>query len=135
MGVGGAGPPEHLHGGFDMSDFNHGWPLGSNMAGQPAYNSPEINFGSLQPPSMNQGFNPLNPPHTVAQQHPWNPSNHFAPSNPSFNNFGSPKLFGAAAFSNTANLASLGQQNQFSGASINNQSNGPLSGTQMVGGG
>src|SRR5258706_1467913 len=131
MSLGGAGPAEQLHGGFDMSDFTPGWPLGSNMAGQPAYNSPEINFGGMQP----HGYNTLNPPHTAAQQHQWNSGSHFAPSNPSLNNFGSPKSFDPTAFSNAANLAGLGRQNQFSGATVNNQSNGPLSGTQMVGGG
>ena len=116
-GLGGAPSP-----GFDMFDFNHCWPLASNMAGQPANNSPEINFGGSQPPSMDQGFNPLIPSHSVAQQHQWNPGNHFPPSNPSLNNFGSPIVFDPTAFSNAVNVAGLGQQNHFSGATANNQS-------------
>ena len=93
---------EYLHGGFNMFDFNYGWPLESNMAGQPAYAFPEFNFGGSQLPS----------PH----------------------NFGSPEVFDPTAFSNTANVVGLGRQDQSSGATVNNQSNGPLSGTQMVGG-
>ena len=118
-----------------MFDFNHVWPLGSNMAEQPAYSFPEFNFEGSQPPSMNQGFNPLTPSQPVAQQHQWNPSNPFPPRNPSLNNLGSPKVFDSTAFSNAANVAGLGQHNQLSGATVNNQSNGPLSGTQMVGAG
>ena len=105
-----------------MSEFNHGWPLGSNMAGQPAYSFPEINFGGSQPPSTNQGFNPLILSHPVAQQHRWNTSNHFPPSNPSLNNFGSRKVFDPTAFSSAANVAGLEQPNQLSGATTSNQS-------------
>ncbi len=121
-GLGGAAPPEHLHGGFDNFYFNHGWLPESNIAGQPAHNFPEINVGGSQPPSMNQGFNSLIPSHTVAQEHQWNPGNRFAPSNPSLNNFGSPNVFDPTAFSTAANVAGLGKQNQFSGATANNQS-------------
>ena len=105
-----------------MLNFNHGWPLGSNMTRQSAYNSPGINFGASQPPSMNQGFNPLIPSHSVAQPDQWDPGNHFPPSDPSLNNFGLPKVFDSTAFSNVANVAGLGQQNQFSCATANNQS-------------
>ena len=103
------------------------------MAGQPAYNPPEVNFGVPQPPSMSQGFNSLILPHTVAQQHQWNSGNHFPPSDRSLNNFGSPKLFDPAGFSNAAILAGLRQQNQFPGATVNDQSSIPLYGTQMMG--
>jgi len=90
------------------------------MAGQPAYPSPQINFGVLQPPSMNQGFNSL---HTATQQHQWNLGSHLLPRNPPLNDFGLPKLFDPTGFSNAANH---GQQNQFSGAPGNNQSGVPL---------
>jgi len=103
-----------------MSGFNPGWPLAPGMAGQPAYQSPQINFGASQPPSMNQGFNTL---HTATQQHQWNLGNCLLPGNPSLNNFGLPKLFDPIGFSNAA---SHGQQNQFSGASGNSQSGIPL---------
>jgi hypothetical protein len=102
-----------------MSDFNPGWPLAPGMAGQPAYQSPEINFGASQTQSMNQGFNSLVPSHTTTQQNQWNLGNHLPPNNPSLNNFGSPKLFDPTGFSNATNL---GQQNQFTGATGNNQS-------------
>jgi len=104
-----------------MSSFNPGWPLAPSMAGQSAYQSPQINFGASQPPSMNQGFNSL---HTATQQHQWNLGNHLPPRNPSLNDFGLPKLFDLTGFSNAA---SHGQQNQFSGSSGNNQSGVPLS--------
>ena len=104
------------------------------MAGQPAYNSPEVNFGALQPPPVNQGFNSWIPSHTVALQHQWNPGNHFPRSDPSLINFGSPELFDPTGFSNEAIFADLGQQNQLPGATVNNQSSVPLYGTQMMGG-
>jgi len=89
-GLEGVGPPGHINGGFDMSSFNTPWSLAPSMAGQPAYQSPQINFGGSQPPSMNQGFNSL---HTATQQHQWNLGNHLPPRNPSLNDFGLPKLF------------------------------------------
>ena len=92
-GLGGAAPPEHLHGGFEP-----------------------------QTSSMNQGFNPLIFSHPVAQPDQWNPGNHFPPSNHSLNIFGLPKVFDPTAFSNAANVAGLAQQNHFSGATANNQS-------------
>ena len=125
--LGAAALPEHPHGGLDMFDFSRGWPPGPNMAWQPAYSFPEINIGGSQPPSMDPRFNPLIPPHPVAHPHQWDPSNHFAPSNPYLNNLGSPNVFDPTTFSNAANVAGLGQQNNFAGATANNQgtSSGP----------
>jgi len=90
------------------------------MAGQPAYQSPQMNFGASQPPSMIHGFNSL---HKATQQHQLNLGNPLRPRKPSLNDFGPPKLFDPTGFSNAA---SHGQQNQFSGASENNQSGVPL---------
>ena len=97
-----------------MPSFNPGWP----MTGQPTYQSPEINFGG--PPQFTSSI----PSHTAPQQ--WNIGNHFPPSNPSLSNFGSPKLLNPTGFSNAASLTGHGQQNQFSGATGNSQSNVPL---------
>jgi len=95
-----------------MSTFNPNWSLPEHTA----YQSPEINFGASQPPSMSQGFNSL---HTATQQRQWNLGNHLPPRNPSLNDFGSPKLFDPTGFSSAANHR---PQTQFSGASGNNQS-------------
>ena len=104
-----------------MSDFNPGWPLTPNMAGQPA---PEINFGAS---SVHQGFNSSTPSHIVAQQHQSNTGDHFPPSNPPLDNLSSPKLFDPTGFSNAASSAGLGHRvptQQFAtyGASVRVQS-------------
>ena len=73
--------------------------------------------------------------HMVAQQHQWNPGNLSPPRNSSLNTFGSLNLFDSTGFSNAVSLEGLGQQPQFSGATVNNQGSIPLSGTQIMGGG
>ena len=115
-----------------MSDFNPGRPLAPNMAGQPAYHSPEINFGA---PSINQGCNSSIPSHMVAQQHQSNTGNHFLPSNPHLDSFSSPEFLDPTRFPNGASLIGLGRQSQPSGFIEYNQSSFPLSETQMLGGG
>ena len=115
-----------------MSDFNPGWPLTPNMAGQPAYHSPEINFGAS---SINQEFNSSVSSHMVAQQHQLNTVNHFLLSNPPLDSFSSPELFDPTGFPNSAGLVGLGRQSQPPGFIEYNQSSFPLSETQMLDGG
>ena len=115
-----------------MSDFNPGRPLAPNMAGQPAYHPPEINFGA---PSIDQGFNSSIPSHMVAQQHQSNTGDHFIPNNPPLDSFSSPELFNPTRFPNAADSVGLRRQNQPSGFIEYSQSSVPLSEAQMLGGG
>jgi hypothetical protein len=105
------------------------------MAGSSANQSPGLNFGELQTSSMNQGFNSLNPSHMVGQQNQWITDSCFPPNDPSLNIFNSLDLFDPTGTSNLASLAGLRQQHQLLPATVNNENNVPLSGTQMMGGG
>ena len=118
-----------------MSDFDTGWPLAPNMAEHLADQSPAINFGASQTPSINQEFSSLIPSHIVTHQHQWSTGNHCPLSDPPLDNLTSLNLFDPTGFSNAVSLAGPGQRSQLLVSIENNESSVPLSETQMVGGG
>ena len=112
-----------------MSILNADWSLPPNVP----FLSPDFNVGASHASSMNQGMNPVMSPHTAAQQHQWNPSDQFAPSNPPLNHFNVPSA-NTAGYPNSARLTGPMQHAQSSDAALNNRGTFPSFGTQVTGG-
>ncbi len=120
---------------MDLSGCYPLWQPAASMASPLAHRPLGFDFGLMETPSMDQGFNPSILTHTPVHRQRLNAGPRVPTSNHSLNTFGASLTFDPMGYTDRVNITDLVQQEYLSSAFGSNQRVVPPFGIEGVGGG